>query len=99
MKTISEPDELGEVEKLISTSLTPVSPRPEFVENLYRRLTDPANPRVRFSKYYSLQFILLCIASLLSGIIFLLTTTQVIMALLREMRSARPIERGLSGMD
>lgn len=99
MRTTTEADDLGEVEKLISSSLTPVSPRPEFVEKLYQRLTDPANPRVRFSKHYSLQFILLCIASLLSGIIFLLTTAQVIMALIREIRSARSIERGYSGLD
>lgn len=92
MKTITDP-ELGNVEKLISTSLTPVSPRPEFVENLYRRLTDPTNPRVRFSKSYSFQFILLCIASLLSGIIFLLTTIQVVMALIREMRAVKTAER------
>lgn len=84
--------ELGNVEKLISASLTPVSPRPEFVESLYRRLTDPTNPRVRFSKTYSLQFFLLCIASLLSGVIFLLTTIQLVMALIREMRAVRTVE-------
>lgn len=98
MKTDQDPN-IGEVEALISTSLTPVSPRPEFVEHLYRRLTDPANPRVRFPKYYSLQFVLLSIASLLSGIIFILATTQLIISIVREMKMARLTQRGLSGTD
>lgn len=83
--------ELSKVEQVMSTSLQPVNPRPEFVNQLHRRLTDPLTPSIRYPREISLRFVLLLIASLLSGIVFIITLTQVILSLIKEMRIAKPI--------
>lgn len=75
--------EIRFLEEYIDSSLTPVMPRPEFVEQLHRRLTDPMLPSVRMPRTANISYILLVIASLISGIIFFLTASQVIRALLR----------------
>jgi len=78
--------EIDRIENVMHSSLKPVDPRPEFVEGLHKRLTDPMNPRVRFTRQYSSQFILLVIASVVSGIVFVLTASRVIISLIREFR-------------
>jgi hypothetical protein len=78
--------EIDRIENVMHSSLQPVAPRPEFVEGLHQRLTDPMSPRVRFTRQYSSQFILLIIATLLSGIVFILTASRVIISLVREFR-------------
>ena len=80
--------EFDQIENVMHSSLQPVTPRPEFVEGLHQRLTDPMTPTVRFSRQYSSQFILLIIATVLSGIVFILTATRVIISLIREFRLA-----------
>jgi len=84
MKNTIKPSSTGEIENLeryMKTSLTPVSPRPEFVQQLHRRLTDPMLPTIRLSQPPGIQYGLLIIASLLSGMIFFITASQVIRAL------------------
>jgi hypothetical protein len=78
------------IEQLMVSSLQPVDPRPEFVKGLHKRLTDPMSPTVRFTRQYSTQFILLVLATLLSGVIFFLTASRVIISLIREFRITRP---------
>lgn len=78
--------EFDELENVMHSSLRRVSPRPEFVEGLHRRLTDPMRPKVRFTRQYSSQFILLVLATMLSGIVFIITGSRVIMSLIRELR-------------
>jgi hypothetical protein len=78
--------EIDRIEDVMHSSLQPVAPRPEFVEGLHQRLTDPMNPRVRFTRQYSAQFILLVLASVVSGVIFILTASRVIISLVREFR-------------
>ena len=78
--------EIDRIENVMHSSLQPVAPRPEFGEGLHQRLTDPMSPRVRFTRQYSSQFILLIIATLLSGIVFILTASRVIISLVREFR-------------
>ena len=67
----------------MQSSFKPVSPRPEFVQQLHHRLTDPMLPTVRFSQPLRIQYGLLAIASILSGVIFIITASQVIKALMR----------------
>ncbi len=76
----------GQIEQAMHSSLQPVSPRPEFVKSLYTRLTDPMAPTVRFTRQYSSRFILLVMATILSGIVFIFTASKVIMSLIREFR-------------
>lgn len=78
------------IEQLMVSSLQPVDPRPEFVRGLHRRLTDPMSPTVRFTRNYSTQFILLVIATVLSGVIFFLTASRVIISLIREFQITKP---------
>ncbi len=78
--------EFDRIENMMHSSLQPVTPRPEFVEGLHQRLTDPMTPTVRFTRQYSSQFILLIIATVLSGIVFILTASRVIISLIREFR-------------
>ncbi len=78
------------IEKFMVSSLRPVSPRPEFVEGLHKRLTDPLSPTVRFTRRFSYQFILLILATLLSGIIFIITASRVIISLIREFKLVNP---------
>ena len=78
--------EFDQIENVMHTSLQPVAPRPEFVKGLHQRLTDPMTPTVRFTRQYSSQFILLIIATVLSGIVFILTASRVIISLIREFR-------------
>ncbi len=78
------------IEQLMVSSLQPVDPRPEFVKGLHKRLTDPMSPTVRFTRKYSTQFILLIIATLLSGVIFFLTASRVIISLIREFKITKP---------
>jgi hypothetical protein len=87
----STSDELSKIEKLMSSSLQPVNPRPEFINQLHLRLTDPLTPSIRYPQDYSLRFGLLLIASLVSGVIFLITISQVILALLRETKITEPL--------
>jgi hypothetical protein len=82
--------DLEAIEQLMVSSLQPVNPRPEFVEGLHRRLTDPMSPTVRFTRRFSSQFILLILATLLSGVIFFITASRVIVSLLREFKITNP---------
>jgi hypothetical protein len=82
--------DLEAIENLMVSSLQPVNPRPEFVEGLYRRLTDPMAPTVRFTRRFSSQFLLLLVATLLSGVIFFLTASRVIISLIREFKLVSP---------
>ena len=82
--------DLEAIEQLMVSSLQPVNPRPEFVEGLHRRLTDPMSPTVRFTRRFSSQFILLILATLLSGVIFFITASRVIVSLLREFKLTNP---------
>lgn len=85
----AQAENIDEIEKLMVTSLQPVDPRPEFVETLHQRLTDPMSPSVRFTRRYSYQFILLGLATLLSGVIFFLTASRMIISLIREFKLTR----------
>jgi hypothetical protein len=78
--------EIDRIENVMHSSLQPVAPRPEFVEGLHHRLTDPMNPRVRFTRQYSPQFILLVLATLFSGIVFIVTASRVIISLVKEFK-------------
>ena len=79
-----------EIEQLMVSSLKPVKPRPEFVEGLHQRLTDPKSPTVRFTRRYSSQFILLILATILSGVIFIITASRVIISIIREFKLINP---------
>jgi hypothetical protein len=81
--TSSPVDEIENLERFMQTSFKPVSPRPEFVQQLHHRLTDPMLPTVRFSHPLNVQHGLLVIASILSGVIFIITASQVIKALMK----------------
>jgi hypothetical protein len=78
------------IEQLMVSSLRPVNPRPEFVKGLHKRLTDPMSPTVRFTRQFSTQFILLVLASALSGVVFFLTASRVIISLIREFKITNP---------
>jgi hypothetical protein len=84
--TTSSFSDIDRIENVMKTSMQPVAPRPEFVAGLHQRLTDPMNPRVRFTRRYSSQFILLIITTVLSGIVFILASSRVIISLVREFR-------------
>lgn len=86
----AQTSDLDAIEKMMVSSLKPVNPRPEFVEGLHKRLTDPMSPTVRFTRRYSYQFLLLVLATLLSGIIFFLTASRVIISLIREFQLVNP---------
>lgn len=86
----AQPSDLDAIEKMMISSLQPVNPRPEFVEGLHRRLTDPMSPTVRFTRRFSTQFLLLILAASLSGIIFFMTASRVIISLIREFRLVGP---------
>lgn len=76
--------DFDDIEQLMVSSLEPVNPRPEFVNGLYQRLTDPMSPTVRFTRKYSYEFIILILATLLSGAIFFISASRVIISLLRD---------------
>jgi len=82
--------DLQVIEQMMVSSLQPVNPRPEFVKGLHQRLTDPMSPTVRFTRRYSSQFILLILATLLSGVIFFITASRVIISLIREFKLINP---------
>lgn len=75
-----------QIENAMHSSLQPIAPRPEFVKKLHKRLTDPMAPTVRFTHQYSSQFILLVLATILSGFVFILAASRVIISLVREFR-------------
>lgn len=81
--------EINEIEKIMVSSLQPVNPRPEFVRNLHRRLTDPTSPTVRFTRKISTNFVLLILATILSGVIFFFTASRVIISLIKEFNLTR----------
>lgn len=80
---------INEIEEFMGSSLQPVDPRPEFVEKLHQRLTDPMSPSVRFTRRYSYQFMLLVLTTLLSGLIFILAASRMIISLVREYKITR----------
>jgi hypothetical protein len=81
--------DINEIEKIMVSSLQPVNPRPEFVKNLHQRLTDPTSPTVRFTRKISTNFVLLILATILSGVIFFLTASRVIISLIKEFNLTR----------
>ena len=81
--------EIDEIEQLMGSSLQPINPRPEFVNNLYGRLTDPMSPTVRFTRKYPARFFLLIFAAVLSGAIFILSASRLIISLIKEIRFTR----------
>jgi hypothetical protein len=82
--------DIDAIEKLMVSSLRPVNPSPEFVEGLHQRLTDPLSPTVRFTRRFSSKFVLLILATLLSGIIFIITASRVVISLIREFDLVNP---------
>lgn len=86
----AQTSDLEAIEKLMVSSLQPINPRPEFVEGLHQRLTDPMSPTVRFTRRFSSQFLLLVLATLLSGIIFFMTASRVVISLIREFKLVNP---------
>ena len=75
--------EIKFLERFINSSLTPVKPRPEFVEQLHQRLTDPMLPTVRVPRPATISYVLLVLASVVSGIVFFVTASQVVKSLVR----------------
>jgi len=86
----SQVSDIEAIEKLMVSSLQPVNPRPEFVTGLHQRLTDPMSPTVRFTRKFSSQLVLLILATLLSGVIFFLTASRVIISLIKEFKLINP---------
>jgi hypothetical protein len=86
----AQTSDLEAIEKLMVSSLQPINPRPEFVEGLHQRLTDPMSPTVRFTPRFSYQFLLLVLATFLSGIIFVMTASRVIISLIKEFKLVNP---------
>lgn len=85
----AQADNIDRIERLMGASFRRVEPRPEFVEKLHQRLTDPRSPSVRFTRRFSYRFILLGLATLLSGVIFVLTASRMIISLIREFKEIR----------
>lgn len=81
--------DFDEIEKLMGSSLQPVNPRPEFVNKLYDRLTDPMSPTVRITRRYPVRFFLLIFAAILSGAIFIVSSSRLIISLIREIKFSR----------
>jgi hypothetical protein len=78
--------ELTTLEEMMSSSLQPVDPRPEFVKKLHHRLTDPLTPSIRYPQDSSLRYLLLFIVGIFSGLIFIITFAQIISSFIKESR-------------
>jgi hypothetical protein len=83
--------DFDEIEQLMGSSLQPIKPRPEFVNKLYERLTDPMSPTVRLTRRYPARFFLLIFAAVLSGAIFILSASRLIISLIKEIRFSRDL--------
>ena len=81
--------ELKDLEQVLYASMQPVKPRQEFIRQLRSRLSEPVNvslPRQRIEKSHYLLFGL---ATLLSGIFILFTTSRMILVFLGAIGLAR----------
>jgi len=81
--------DVDEIEQLMGSSLQPIDPRPEFVNKLYDRLTDPLSPTVRFTRRYPAQLFFLIFAAVISGAIFILSASRLIISLIKEIKFSR----------
>ena len=82
-------NDLQDFEKLVETSFRPVNPRPEFVQQLHQRLTDPLLPTVRFPRKATSQFLLFISVGVIGGIVFIVTLIRLVKALIDLIRGIR----------
>ncbi len=73
---------LEDIEAILEGSLQQVSPRPEFVRKLRQRLIDFSRPTVDVPKINSFQYVLLALAGIAGGALFLVTGTRAVLSLL-----------------
>ena len=77
-------EDLYVVEQYMQSSLRPVAPRPEFVHQLHRRLVDPTIPTIQFNNDLSIKYLFVIFASLVSGIVLVVTASRVISILAKK---------------
>jgi hypothetical protein len=83
---------LEDLEQFLHVTMRPVTPRPEFVGQLRNLLAEPINaslPRLKMEKNHYLFFAL---ATVLSGLIILFTTSRLILAIRGAIGLARYIK-------
>lgn len=81
--SVKKPDFSG-METLLKGTLQSIAPRPEFVQQLRRRLQDTAIPSIRAVKVPTMEkshTTILIAASVLSGLLVLLTNARAIISL------------------
>lgn len=75
-------EKLYEIESLLGTYLQPVSPRPEFVSQLKKRLLDTTRPRVQIPGKKYMDYWLIALASVIGSALFLVTGVRAILTVM-----------------
>ncbi len=74
-------DRLGSLETKLTGLLQPVSPRPEFVNTLRQRIQITSQP-AWVSRFNNLQFIVILVTGVLSGVVLMTMLARVLVNLL-----------------
>jgi len=80
-------DHLGSLESRLTGLLTPVTPRPEFVNTLRQRIQITGHP-AWVSRFNNMQFILIVVTGVLSGVV---VVTMIARALVNILASGKKL--------
>ena len=81
-KRIFRKPNMPDVENILIGALRPVTPRPEFVQHLRRRLQDTTIPSVKVPTMVKSHMAILITASVLGSLLVVLTNSRAIISLI-----------------
>ena len=73
---------VDEIEKQLLSSLTPVSPRPDYIQNLHLRLTDSSQLEVTYSRDKPLLYFLFGFAGVAGAVLIIFSIVRLFLSLL-----------------
>ena len=84
---------VDEIEYRLSSSLKPLSPRPDYITNLHGRLTDTSRLHVTFDRNSPFRYLLFGIVSVVSFLLIFVTTIRIFLSILGILGLVRYVKR------
>ena len=75
-------ENVDEIEHQLRTSLKPVSPSPDYIEQLHQRLTDASQLQVTFDRNKPIFYIIFGIVGFISFLLITVTTLRLLLSIL-----------------
>lgn len=74
--------EVGEIEHHLRSSLRPISPRQDYINNLHHRLTDTTRLQVTFDRNKPFHYLVVGVVGVISFLLIVVTTLRMLLSIL-----------------